>query len=235
MVKDVKKRNWAIIGYPESLPIDWKEIIIKTGLPTAISPLHQYDINESGEVKKPHYHILICYSGPTSFNVVKRITEKLNCPIPEPVESVRGQYRYFTHKDNPEKYQYDEKEIQLLNGFNIQDYVEFTKSEINALKKRGISIIEENNFTEYQEIVDYCMSNDLSDLFDVVSSNTIFFNSYLTSRRHKTEKLLKERENILKKAYLEFMEHDSAGNETVEKIRELFSVDPIIEDGCEYD
>ena len=67
--KNVKKRNWAFVLYPESAPKDWKEQLSKTGLEGAISPLHDKDVNPTGEPKKAHYHIIICYPGPTTFNV----------------------------------------------------------------------------------------------------------------------------------------------------------------------
>lgn len=60
-----KGRIWASVGYPESLPTDWKDKLIETGLQIAISPLHDKDINPTGEVKKPHYHFIfwfrLCY------------------------------------------------------------------------------------------------------------------------------------------------------------------------------
>ena len=122
--KNVKKRNWAFVLYPESAPVDWRDLLQKTGLQCAVSPLHDRDLNPDGEPKKAHFHIIICYSGPTSFNVVKALTDSLCCPIPQALEQVRGYYRYFTHKDNPEKFQYQESEISTINGFSIMDFVE---------------------------------------------------------------------------------------------------------------
>lgn len=37
--------------------------------------------------------------------------------------------------DNPEKAQYDEREIKTINGFNIADFSELTRSEITQIKK----------------------------------------------------------------------------------------------------
>ena len=36
----LKGRNWAFVMYPESMPQNWFERLEKTGLPFAISPLH---------------------------------------------------------------------------------------------------------------------------------------------------------------------------------------------------
>ena len=181
---NVKKRNWAFVLYPESAPENWREVLEETGLQCAISPLHEFDVDPTGEVKKAHYHVILCYSGPTSFNVVNQLTHSLNQPIPQALEAVRGYYRYLTHKDNPDKFQYDEKDITTLNGFNILDYVEMTRSELNAIKFRLTALIREHGFTEYKDFINFVMEQGVAEEFDVASGNTLYFNSYIRSNRH---------------------------------------------------
>ena len=43
--KVLKKRYWCFIGYPESLPPNWIEVLTLTGLQVAISPLHDKDLD----------------------------------------------------------------------------------------------------------------------------------------------------------------------------------------------
>lgn len=76
----------------------------------AISPLHDKDIDPTGESKKPHYHIILNYDGPTTYEHVKELCDSLNMTIPIKLESLRNMYRYHLHLDNPEKYQYDDRE-----------------------------------------------------------------------------------------------------------------------------
>lgn len=182
---NVKKRNWAFVLYPESAPVDWMERLQLTGLQCAVSPLHDLDINPTGEPKKAHYHIILCYSGPTSYNVVKQLTDSLNQPIPQALEQVRGYYRYLTHKDNPEKAQYNEADILTINGFNIADYVELSKSEVNEIKSNLQQLIRNLNLLEYCDFMDYLMDNDCKLEYDVASCNTYFFEKYISSRRNK--------------------------------------------------
>lgn len=184
LTKNVKKRNWAFVIYPESAPEDWIERLHRTGLQCAISPLHDKDLNPTGEPKKAHYHVIATYSGPTSFNVVKGLAEGFNAPIPQPLEQVRGYYRYLTHKDNPEKYQYDESDIKTVNGFNIADFIELSKSEINEIKRKLQTLIREQGIVEYSALMDYLQDTEQFLEYDVASSNTYFFDKYITSRRH---------------------------------------------------
>ena len=57
----VKKRNWAFVCYPESMPKNWLEILQETGSPIAISPLHDKDKDPDEKEKKAHYHVIICW------------------------------------------------------------------------------------------------------------------------------------------------------------------------------
>ena len=181
-----KKRNWGAVVYPESAPEDWKEILKLKGLTFAVSPLHDSDLNPTGEKKKEHYHIIMCFNGPTSDKVVNEIMKELNQPIAIPLESVRGYYRYFTHKDNPEKFQYDDKKIELYNGFDVTDVLN-NFEVFQSLKQIQLLIIEQD-IIEYSDLLDYLMKNDYMEMWNVACSHTLFLNSYITSKRHKREK-----------------------------------------------
>jgi hypothetical protein len=184
--KKEKYRNWAMIIYPESAPVNWIDILTRTGLPCAISPLHSQDVDPTEEMKKPHYHAIVHYDGPTTFATVKRITDALNTVIPLPIHSLKGTYRYFTHRDHPEKFQYDEREIRTLNGFAISDFVELRRSEVLRLKRTLQVFIQERNILEYCDFMDAMLGDDIpEEYYDVACNNTYFFNNYIGSMRHK--------------------------------------------------
>ena len=50
--ENLKKRNWTFVLYPESAPSDWIEQLKLSGLMCAVSPLHDKDVNPTGEPKK---------------------------------------------------------------------------------------------------------------------------------------------------------------------------------------
>lgn len=190
-VKNTKKRNWAFVLYPESAPRDWREQLAKSGLQCAVSPLHDKDMDPNGKPKKPHYHIILVYGNPTTYNNVKGFTNgQLGQTIPQGLEQVRGYYRYLTHADNPEKAQYSSAEIEHINGFDIRDFVEMTKSEVIKLKRQIQEFIRDNELTEYSDLMDALMDagESMADHYDVAASNTLFFDRYLSSRRYKVER-----------------------------------------------
>jgi hypothetical protein len=183
MAKNIKKRAWEIVAYPESVPENWIGILQKTGLQCAISPLHDKDVNPGGEQKKPHWHIIAVWSGPTTDSVAKGVARSIGTELVRAVESVKGLYRYLTHKDNPEKYQYDEKDIRHLSGFNIANYCELTMLEMAEIKRRLRALIRELDIRDYANLMDYLDANGMTLEATVADTNTIFFAEYLRSRR----------------------------------------------------
>lgn len=187
MAKVQKKRYWAAVFYPESLPPDWREKLTATGLPIAISPLHDRDTDPTGEPKKAHYHIILCYPGPTTFSVVKKLCDSLSQPIPIPLEAVSGMYRYHTHADNPDKVQYEESDRCFLGGFAVGDYVELRKSEIKQMRREIVQHINEYDIREYSTLIDSLLGCALYDLADLAMCSTLFLDRYITSRRFRND------------------------------------------------
>lgn len=182
--KAVKNRYWATIGYPESLVKNWINILQETGLKIAISPLHDADLNADESEKKPHYHIMLLWNNPTTFNSAFSLCKKIGAVIPKPIIDIRGYYEYLTHDNNPEKAQYDKKDIVTLNGFNIADYIQLTRSELIKLKIEVFNFIRMKNIIEYSVLIDELEIDGSIEMLDCATSNTILFNNYLASKRN---------------------------------------------------
>lgn len=184
-----KKRNWATVVYPESAPENWIELLTLSGVQSAISPLHDKDINPDEKTpKKPHWHVLMVYPGPKSLSSMKSFCATFGGVQPVALEAVRGYYRYLTHKDDPEKAQYREEDITTLNGFSILDWVELTRSEISKIKNELRLLIKQLDLVEYADFVDYVAENRTPEESEVACNNTYFFDKYLTSRRNQVRR-----------------------------------------------
>ncbi|MDE6141253.1 MAG: replication protein [Bacilli bacterium] len=182
----IKGRNWAFVMYPESMPSNWREIITETGLPCAISPLHDQDLEPTGEKKKPHYHVICYYENPTTQkNVKENVCDRLNATIPIKLESMVGMYRYHLHLDNPEKYQYDDRFRELLNGFDVQKVNALSYTEVAKLLREIQQFIVDNDILEYADLLDLLLNNDCFNMWDVARNHTMMINTYITSRRNK--------------------------------------------------
>ena len=188
--KEVKKREWTFVIYPESAPEDWRDIIRQRGIVASASPLHDRDINADGTPKKPHHHIIVVYDGPTTYNNVLALSQgELGGTIPKVLDSPRGMYTYFTHEDNPEKAQYDKKDIEHFNGFNITDLCMLKASEIQEIKLRVLDFIDDNDIFEYADLVRFLRMAGMKDEAQVAMESTFFFDKYITSRRNSVGRL----------------------------------------------
>lgn len=177
--KIVKGRDWTFIVYPESAPGDWRDILNKTHLRWIESPLHDKDVNADGEVKKEHWHILLSYDGPVGLSAVKKITDELNCPIPQKIASGKGLVRYMIHMDNPEKFQYSKSEIVGHNGADVESYFELTATNKLVIMKDIIRYIYENEVDNYSDFLMHCIEYD-DDWFDIaINSNTLAINKMI--------------------------------------------------------
>jgi len=178
--------KWTAVVYPESLPKGWEIIIDEYHIEWAISPLHQYDLNATGEDKKSHYHLFLKFDSLKSFDQVRVITDSINGPIPKRIMSARAMARYLCHLDNPEKHQYPVEEIQCRGGFDISELLRPGTSERYTIIKDMIQYVKKNEITELQQLVDYALENDFDEWFRALcDSAERIVSAYIRSQRHR--------------------------------------------------
>lgn len=185
---------WEFIVYDDSAPRDWIHQLDMTGLKIAISPYHDKDIIEGtiDELKKPHWHVLIVWDNKTTYKHACSFSDMLNCPRPKRKDSLQGAFEYHTHKNHADKYQYDDKDRILLNGLTRSSIIKLSVADVRRITQEVISIIRTIGLYEYGFLIDYLVDNQLYEYFDYVSTHTLFFDRYITSRRHSNKKNEKE-------------------------------------------
>lgn len=187
-------RNFAFIVYPddERLPHNWQDELAALHVPMAISPLHDSDVygpddegHTPGEPKKPHYHVLMTFSGKKSPCQVLTMLEPLNVIHVENVNDVRGYCRYLCHLDDPAKAQYKVSDIVSLCGFDLGVITALTASQRAIVRDQIIDFITEYNITEYSDMVIYARSCDNPGWADYCEGHTVFLNAFIKSFKYK--------------------------------------------------
>lgn len=180
-----RTRTWTFILYPESAPQNWRDILNDLFIEWVESPLHDKDVNADGEMKKPHWHILLIFPSVKSYEQVVEITDMLNAPAPQKAMSAKGVVRYMLHLDNPEKYQYDKSEIKAYGGVDVKELLRPTSSDRYELIKEMIIFIRENDITEMKDLLDYAIMERFEDWFPLLSDNSAYIiGQYIKSNRH---------------------------------------------------
>jgi len=184
-----RSSNWTCVVYPESLPEDWIQIIDEYHIEWAVSPLHQFDLNATGEDKKPHFHIMLKFGSLKAFDQVKVITDAIHGPIPKRIMNMRAMVRYLCHLDNPEKHQYPVEEIKSYGGFDIADLLRPGTSERYTIIKDMIQHVKKQGITEMQDLVDFAIENQFEEWFRALcDSSERIVDSYIRSQRHRGPK-----------------------------------------------
>lgn len=191
MTKEQRSNKWTFLIYEESAPENYLDVLEDIHVPFVLSPWHNKDVNkETGEVKKSHKHGAFYFSSLKSYSQVSElIKDKLNGPAHvEPVMSPKGMYDYFVHADNPDKTPYDINDIESGCGFELDKFL--VQQNSDDFTNKVIDTIEENDITEFGELVWYARDNN-SALLGLIIERTYFFARYLDSRRHNPKRLEK--------------------------------------------
>lgn len=185
---DTRSVSWACVIYPESLPADWLDRLTNTFIQIAISPLHDRDYNADGELKKPHYHVVMCFGTGTkkSYDQVMTILEEAlgNGFSPcQAIRNIKGYVRYLVHMDNPEKAQYSQVDIKCLGGFDYAQFLKVSGNDRYLVLQEIIDYIDKEQITEFRALVNFCSKNNF-EWFKVIADSSILVREYITSLRN---------------------------------------------------
>lgn len=176
-----RTRNFATVVYPDSAPEGWDGILSDQFVPAFISPLHDRDLNPTGEPKKPHYHVMIMYEGVKTREQASELFSKIGGVGCEVVQSNRGYARYLCHLDNPEKAQYDPESVRSLCGADYNGTIGLVTDKYKAIGEM-IDYCKEYNIYSYSDLLEYCRMERF-DWFRVLCDNgTVVMKEYLKSR-----------------------------------------------------
>lgn len=177
---DVRKRNFATVIYPESAPENWREILAGYFVPAFVSPLHDRDVNATGEPKKAHHHVMVMFEGKKSEEQVKNLFDSIGGVGLEKVESLRGYARYLCHLDNPEKAQYNPSDVISLNGSDYSYTIGIVADKYKAVREM-IAFCKANQIVSYAELLEYAAVEQDTWFRILCDSGTVVMKEYLKS------------------------------------------------------
>lgn len=184
---DDKARCWLTEFYPESMNPEFREIASLIGLQMCISPLHDKDVNPTGEFKKPHYHALLKWKNPTTRRNAEKYVKMMGGVGCFECVSESGSVQYWTHKNNPEKAQYNFEDIECIAGYDLETAYYSDSDDMLELKQM-YAFIRENGFTMYSDFVDYCMEFEMNWFRLINKKYRENLWKYLRSREYKEQK-----------------------------------------------
>lgn len=187
--KDNRARNFASVLYPESMAPDALQQLRELKVPHLLSPLHDKDINATGEPKKPHYHLVLCFEGKKSIDQVSELLMPTNSVGVEVVSSLRAYGRYLCHLDNPEKAQYSIDEVQ---AYSI-DYLNLIGSASDRYKAVAdmMEWVSDNQCYSFSDLLDYSRIHRYDWFVLLCDNSAVVMEKYIKSFSFTKEVLRK--------------------------------------------
>ena len=200
-----KAKYWLALSYDDSAPADILERAKQCGVECACI-YHDKDFNalatpdtytdevlEPGQAKKPHRHWIFAFPNTTTekhaSNTILAIT---NGPKIKGATNIKGAYAYFTHKHDPDKYQYDSKDIMTFNGFAPENYFSLNSGEEDEAFKCIEGIIKDYDLEEYCDLIDR-LAAEFPDLARFARTHTLHIKAYLQSKHMKRRQAKRDR------------------------------------------
>lgn len=181
--RGVRSASWNIIVYPESAPVNWREILDTAQIKWCESPLHDKDVNATGEPKKPHWHVLLSFPSMKTAEQVLELVEPLKCPSPQKCNSIEGSVRYMAHIDNPEKAQYDRTCVIGHCGFDVAKYFEMTASQKYVAIDEMCEFVIAHKITEFADLKWFALCHR-PDWNEALHGSCFEILSFIKSVRH---------------------------------------------------
>lgn len=183
-----RTRNYSTIVYPESAPDDWRERLQQAFVPAFISPLHDKDVNPTGEPKKPHYHVILMFDSVKTLEQARDICSMIGGVGCEKVNSLRGYARYLCHLDNPgDKYQYSTNDVSCLCGADYTATIGLASDKYNSLG-------EMQDFCEKYDVISFYLLSRYArshrpDWYRILCDcGSVYMREYLKSRQWSKDK-----------------------------------------------
>ena len=181
---------WFIV-YEDSAPSDWRDYLRGLGVEGFTSPLHNSDINEDGSAKKPHYHVIVYFSGVKSLDVVTELFKDIaaNGLVQVPIDTVKAT-EYLCHLNDEDKAYYDPRDVEGLGGLNYMSYIsKRSKDKTDGLALLLLYIVRNNCFNFSLLYLELLYTN--RELFEILkSSNPTLLMNFIKSFAYFKESFL---------------------------------------------
>lgn len=131
-------------------------------------------IHKAGEVKKPHWHVIICFKNQRSVQSLKdelRLSHIETC-------NFYAYTRYLIHLDSPQKFQYERGEIHTNMQLRIDNALE---RSYNANEQETRILLKflftegKQSYITFRQLTEYAMEHDC--LLDL-KRNTFFYKQF---------------------------------------------------------
>lgn len=128
---------------------------------------HDKDLDDEGNVKKPHYHFVIQLKNAcTLSSIAKRL--EVNENMLEYVKNVNSSLKYLIHYNDDNKYNYDMNDVQSNSEKLKRRFLDLVSKDTPETDKM-VSIYEfihkQNDYIDFNILFKYAVKNNIWDAY----------------------------------------------------------------------
>lgn len=126
--------------------------------------IHDKDLLDSGEPKRPHFHLVLTFSNATTSQVIANVLKVEEQYINKIKTTTKSALLYLVHRNDLKKYQYSADEV--LANFDYVDYVDGVLPKVDLkdiANKIDNGTIKAYNLFDYVSINDYALHKTYFD------------------------------------------------------------------------
>ncbi len=182
-MKDKRYRSFMTILYPEDETHECALQYIEEFYSEYAYILHDKDIDEKGEIKKPHYHVIIKVKNAMTISALaKELKIGENYITPTKKHIIHG-LRYLVHADDEDKYQYSLDEVRGTLKKRLKKSLDADVDETDAVMKL-LELINEQGYLRMSVFVKLIAE---SGLWAYYRRNAYTFNLLLSEHNYEYE------------------------------------------------
>ena len=150
---------------------------------------HDRDVKEDGTLKEPHWHINIILREWKTVKGVCNLIEGSQNSLAIPMNDKRDAHEYLTHKNDPDKFQYEENLIKSSEKKlweeterktdEYESFIRIIESKELTLREKAIKLGKDymKNYFKYESFV-RAMAEEEADIERGYKSNIILISSF---------------------------------------------------------
>lgn len=195
-----KVRAYWFVFWPDSVNAAMLfKVMRESGFGIVVSPLHDKDVKDpdTGELSKPHYHVLIRFPSARYLEPVRRLIGSWLYDAGalvgddegndatwyvRPVPDFAGGLRYLCHLDDPDKHRYPVNEVMIFGFVDVSMLYEKSRAEDVESYYQLIAWCRKNPGRTYADLMDAVYDSGDRGLMRVLTRYSYTLKGYIADR-----------------------------------------------------
>lgn len=182
--KGKTRKFWWGYLYEDSAPDDFLDLLRESGY-EGFAMKHDRDVTAAGEVKEPHWHIVIRFSHAVMAKEAKEVLTSFG------VKAASVQYRdswtavarYLCHMDDPNKAQYNPADVVEFGGADYLTAINRTADKYRIVAEMQDWVCD-NGCRSFAKLMDFARAENLEWFMALCDNSAIIMREYIKSRRY---------------------------------------------------